>query len=125
MRATYFDQIGFSLRFLSCLVCLALALPAAAAEKVSIIVGGIEKQIYVPAKLTERLGYFKDEGLEVELLTDQSGVDAEDQLLAGLVQGVVGFYDHCVDLQSKGKFVQSVVQFSLKSPIGDREIPRL
>ncbi len=28
------------------------------------------------------------------------------------VQGVVGFYDHCVDLQAKGKFVESIVQFS-------------
>ena len=25
---------------------------------------------------------------------------------------MVGFYDHCIDLQAKGKFVQSVVQFS-------------
>ena len=33
-------------------------------------------------------------------------------MLAGAVQGVVGFYDHCVDLQAKGKFVESVVQFS-------------
>jgi NitT/TauT family transport system substrate-binding protein len=33
-------------------------------------------------------------------------------LLAGAVQAVVGFYDHCVDLQAKGKFVESVVQFS-------------
>ena len=28
------------------------------------------------------------------------------------MHGVVGFYDHCIDLQTKGKFVQSVVQFS-------------
>ena len=83
-----------------------------AAEKVTIMVGGYEKQIYLPAKLTERLGYFKDEGLDVELLNQPSGVDAELQLLAGAVDGVVGFYDHCVDLQTKGKFVQSVVQFS-------------
>jgi NitT/TauT family transport system substrate-binding protein len=33
-------------------------------------------------------------------------------LLAGAVQGVVGFYDHSIDLQAKGKFVESVVQFS-------------
>jgi NitT/TauT family transport system substrate-binding protein len=83
-----------------------------AADKVSIMVGGYEKHIYLPAKFCESLGYFKDEGLEVELLNEPSGVDAEDEMLAGAVQGVVGFYDHCVDLQSKGKFVQSVVQFS-------------
>ncbi len=83
-----------------------------AAEKVTIMVGGYEKQIYLPAKLTERLGYFKDEGLDVELLNQPAGVDAELQMLAGAVNGVVGFYDHCVDLQTKGKYVESVVQFS-------------
>jgi len=46
------------------------------------------------------------------LLNEASGVDAENEMLAGAVQGVVGFYDHCVDLQTKGKYVQSVVQFS-------------
>ena len=85
---------------------------AHAAEKVTIIVGGYEKQIYLPAKLAEGLGYFKAEGLEVELLNESSGVDAENEMLAGAVQGVVGFYDHCVDLQTKGKIVESVVQFS-------------
>lgn len=85
---------------------------AGAADKITIMVGGYEKQIYLPAKLAEALGYFKDEGLDVELLNEAAGVDAENQLLAGAVQGVVGFYDHCVDLQAKGKFVESVVQFS-------------
>jgi NitT/TauT family transport system substrate-binding protein len=85
---------------------------ALAADKVTIMVGGYEKQIYLPAKLTEGLGYFKAEGLDVELLNEASGVDAENEMLAGAVQGVVGFYDHCVDLQSKGKYVESVVQFS-------------
>ena len=90
----------------------AVTLPARAADKVTIMVGGYEKQIYLPAKLAESLGYFKDEGLDVELLNEAAGVDAENELLAGAVQAVVGFYDHCVDLQTKGKFVQSVVQFS-------------
>ena len=85
---------------------------ADAAEKITIMVGGIEKQIYLPAKLAEQLGYFKDEGLDVELLNEPAGVDAENEMLAGAVQGVVGFYDHSIDLQSKGKFVESVVQFS-------------
>jgi NitT/TauT family transport system substrate-binding protein len=85
---------------------------AQAGEQIRIMVGGIEKQIYLPAKLAEQLGYFKAEGLDVELLTAPSGVDAEDEMLAGAVQGVVGFYDHTIDLQSKGKFVESVVQFS-------------
>src|SRR5438067_4773535 len=87
--------------------------PAAfAADKVTLIVGGYEKLIYLPAKLAERLGYFKAEGLEVELLNEGAGVDAENEMLAGAVQGVVGFYDHCVDLQTKGKYIESVVQLA-------------
>ena len=43
-----------------------------AAEKISIVVGGIGKQIYLPAKLTEALGYFKEQGLNVELIAEQS-----------------------------------------------------
>lgn len=84
---------------------LTTALPAAhAADKPLIImVGGINKLIYLPAKLTESLGYFKDAGLNVELQSQPAGVDAENQLVAGAVQGVVGFYDHTIDLQSKGK----------------------
>jgi NitT/TauT family transport system substrate-binding protein len=84
---------------------------AAHAEKLTIMVGGASKIIYLPAKLTEQLGYFKDEGLDVEILSQPAGVDAENELLAGAVQGVVGFYDHTVDLQSKGKEVQAVVVF--------------
>ena len=95
-------------------VAAALAVPtfASAADKLTLVVGGIEKQIYLPAKLAEQLGYFKDEGLDVDVLNESAGVNAENELLAGAVQGVVGFYDHCVDLQTKGKFVESVVQFS-------------
>ncbi len=100
------------LQALSLAALVMLSSAALAADKVTIIIGGYEKQIYLPAKLTESLGYFKAEGLDVELLNEASGVDAENEMLAGAVHGVVGFYDHCVDLQSKGKFVQSVVQFS-------------
>ncbi|MFL5312488.1 MAG: ABC transporter substrate-binding protein, partial [Myxococcales bacterium] len=95
-------------------VALSLAAGAtpAAADKISLMVGGIEKQIYLPAKLAEQLGYFKEQGLDVELLTEPAGVQAENAMLAGEVQAVVGFYDHAIDLQAKGKFVESVVQFS-------------
>lgn len=90
----------------------AAATSAHAADAIRLMVGGIEKQIYLPATLAQRLGYFKEQGIDVELLTEPSGVHAEDELLAGSVQGVVGFYDHAIDLQAKGKFVQSVVQFA-------------
>ncbi len=82
---------------------------AQAQPRLSIMVGGLEKIIYLPAMLTERLGYFKEAGLNVTLLNEGAGVEAEDEMLAGRVDGVVGFYDHSIDLQSKGKIVEAVV----------------
>jgi NitT/TauT family transport system substrate-binding protein len=97
------------------LAAVALALlagQAAAAEKITIMVGGMEKQIYLPAKLAEQLGYLKETGLDIELLSEPAGVNAETEMLSGAAQGVVGFYDHTIDLQARGKMVESVVQFS-------------
>jgi NitT/TauT family transport system substrate-binding protein len=85
---------------------------ATAADKISIIVGGMEKQIYLPPVLCEKLGFFKEQGLDVELINSRAGVEAENELLAGAVQGVVGFYDHTIDLQAKGKSITSIVQLS-------------
>lgn len=86
-----------------------------AAERITIMVGGINKLIYLPAILTERLGYFKQAGLNVDVVTEPAGVNAEDEMIAGAVQGVVGFYDHTIDLQSKGTEVISLVQLT-KTP---------
>jgi NitT/TauT family transport system substrate-binding protein len=82
---------------------------------VKLMVGGLDKQIYLPAMLAQRLGYYKEQGLNVELSDEPAGVEAANQLLAGKVDGVVGFYDHTVDLQGNGKQTESVVQL-LKLP---------
>jgi NitT/TauT family transport system substrate-binding protein len=86
------------------------AATAASSKKLTIMVGGLEKVIYLPFKLTEALGYYKDEGLNVELVNEAAGQNAEEALIAGEIQGVGGFYDHSIDLQSKGKNVESIVQ---------------
>lgn len=92
---------------------LLTGVPAAAQTSLKIMVGGIDKQIYLPAKLAAQLGFFKEEGLDVELFNSTSGSQAATALLAREVQGVVGFYDHTIDLQAKGKFITDVVQFSV------------
>ena len=93
-------------------VVAVLSFASAHAEDVSIMIGGIEKQIYLPAVLAEKLGYFDAEGLNVSLLSEPAGVEAADEMLAGAVQGVIGFYDHNIDLQALGKYTESVVQLS-------------
>lgn len=103
--------LRFATPVVAAILCV-LSLAAAHAEDVSIMIGGIEKQIYLPAVLAERLGYFADEGLNVTLLSEPAGVEAADEMLAGAVQGVIGFYDHNIDLQALGKYTESVVQLS-------------
>ena len=112
----HYSSIGMRqtcFRILLACVLVALGSVAVAADRIVLIVGGIEKQIYLPARLADQLGYFKEQGLEVELLSESSGINAEDMLLSGAAQGVIGAYDHTIDLQAKGKAVQSVVQFSI------------
>lgn len=92
--------------------CFMSTLPAVASEKITIMVSSIEKQIYLPAKLAEQLGYLKETGLDIELLSVPDGANAEKEMLLGIAQGVIGFYDHTIHLQARGKLVQSVVQFS-------------
>jgi NitT/TauT family transport system substrate-binding protein len=96
----------------SLLVLALLAGPARAAERITLIVGGIDKIIYLPVKLAEQLGYFKGEGLEVRLRSEDSGIQGVDELLVGTAQGVVGFYDHVIYMQAMGKSVVSLIQFA-------------
>jgi len=85
---------------------------ASGGDEVTIMVGGIDKVIYLPAMLTEKLGYFDDEGVKVKLMTEPSGASAETELVAHQVDGVVGFYDHTVTLQAQDKCIESVVQLA-------------
>jgi NitT/TauT family transport system substrate-binding protein len=79
--------------------------------KVSIMVGGLNKIIYLVPTLTKQLGYFDEQGLDMQVLDEPSGVSAEDAMLSGQVNGTVGFYDHNIDLQGKGKKTEAVVIF--------------
>ncbi|GAC1511945.1 MAG: ABC transporter substrate-binding protein [Candidatus Dormibacteraceae bacterium] len=78
-----------------------------------IMVGGINKQIYIPNKLTEILGYFKEQNLNVTLIDEGSGQASEEEVIAGNVDGGSGSYSHVLELQPKGKFMQQVVQFQI------------
>lgn len=86
----------------------------------SIMVGGLSKQIYLPNELTARLGYFTQQGLDVTLIDEASGQSSEDQVLAGQVQGGSGSYNHTIDLQAAGKNIESVVQLGVAP--GEAEI---
>jgi NitT/TauT family transport system substrate-binding protein len=85
---------------------------AHAADHVRIMVGGVEKILYLPAKLADQLGYYKDEGLDVELINVTTGSVSETALLSGTAEAAVGAYEQTIHIQAKGKFVTSIAQIS-------------
>jgi len=84
---------------------------ALAQMKVKIAVGGASCICYLPTMLAEQLGYYKQNGLEVELADFKGGSQALTAVLGGSSDVVSGFYDHTVELQAKGKFLESIVVF--------------
>jgi NitT/TauT family transport system substrate-binding protein len=88
---------------------------------VKIMVGGIDKQIYLPFQLAQNLGFYKKYGVKVELSTEvNGGVGAEDAMASGQVDMAGAWYIHTIDFQSKGKQVEDVVQLS--GAPGEREM---
>jgi NitT/TauT family transport system substrate-binding protein len=81
----------------------------ASAPTVTIMVGGLSKQIYLPFMLAKQLGYYEKTGVNVNLIDEPAGGDATQNMLAGQVQGVGGFYDHNIALQAQGKSSEAVV----------------
>src|SRR5260370_29832964 len=77
------------------------AAPAQAQTPIKIMVGGIDKQIYLPAKLAAQLGFFKEQGLDLELFDSNPCSHPPTALLPRPVQAAVRSYDHTIDLHSK------------------------
>lgn len=77
--------------------------------KLSIAVGGKASLDFLPLTISEQLGYFKAEGLDVEI-TDHAGDTRSLHALAGSPAEVVaGAYEHTINLQSRNQFMQCVV----------------
>src|SRR5437016_2921862 len=85
-----------------------------------IMVGGLSKQIYLPNELTQRLGYFQQEGLDVTLIDEASGQSSENEVLAGQVDAGSGSYNHTIELQAAGKQMEAVVLMNVAP--GEAEI---
>jgi NitT/TauT family transport system substrate-binding protein len=78
-----------------------------------IMVGGLNKQIYLPNMLAQRLGYFKAENLDVTLIDEGSGQASEDEVVAGNVDAGSGAYVHPMVLNTQGKQVETICQFGI------------
>src|SRR5262245_54767155 len=96
---------------------LALAGPAAAQDgkpempKLKLAVGGKSAVYYLPLSVTERLGYFKQAGLDVEIADVQSGARALQSVVGGSTELGLGNFDHAIQMQAKNQPVVAIVQY--------------
>lgn len=65
---------------------------------------------FIPMFLAKRLGFFKKEGLNVNIQDMKERSQALNTVLSGQAQGTAGFYDHNLDMQAKGKDMESMFQ---------------
>lgn len=97
---------------LSIAACLA-TVPAWAAPlekpKVALAVGGKATLYYLPLALAERLGYFRDEGLTVEINDFPGGAKALQAVVGGSADVVSGGYEHTIQMHAKGQKLQAFV----------------
>ena len=70
---------------------------------VHIAIGGKSALYYLPLTLAERLGYFKDEGLNVRISDFPGGSRSLQAVVGGSADVVSGAYEHTINMQSRGQ----------------------
>jgi NitT/TauT family transport system substrate-binding protein len=76
-------------------------------------VGGQGQIIYLPLTLANQLGYFKDEGLTVDIQDLKGGADALKAMIGGSTDVTMGFYEHTIRTQTQGKTIEMITTFDL------------
>ncbi len=90
---------------------LPLAASAQAPEKpkLTIAVGGKAAFYYLPLTIAEQRGYFKEEGLDVEIVDFAGGSAALRAVVGGSADVVSGAYEHTINLQANKQYFKAFV----------------
>jgi len=94
---------------LGALVVLGAGAQAPEKKKITIAVGGKSLFYYLPLTVAERKGYFKEEGLEVEIPDFPGGARALQALVGGSADMVSGAYEHTINMIAKKQPIKAVV----------------
>ncbi|OCF86506.1 ABC transporter substrate-binding protein [Nocardia brasiliensis] len=78
-------------------------------QRIVVGVGGRTLPVYLPLVLAQRLGYFGEEGVWVDIQGLQGGSKALQALEGGSVDVVAGYYDHTIQMQAKRRALTSFV----------------
>lgn len=78
--------------------------------KLTLGVGGKPLLYYLPLTVAEKKGFFKEQGLEVEVNDFGGGAKSLQALVGGSVDVVTGAYEHTIRMQAKGQDIRAVVE---------------
>ena len=97
-----------------CLFLLGALTHAETLEKPDIViaVGGKATLFYLPLTLADRLGYFKGEGLNVEIPDFAGGAKSLQALIGGSADIVAGGFDHTIHMQTMAQKLAAFVLLS-------------
>src|SRR5512141_2475732 len=109
MRRSLLASFPLVIGVLASAMPLAAQAQAPAKPKLTIGVGGKPLFYYLPLTIAEQKGYFKAEGLDVEVLDFPGGARALQALLGGSVDVVSGAYEHTISQQAKGQNIEALV----------------
>jgi NitT/TauT family transport system substrate-binding protein len=103
MRITKLVLIGLTL-------CAAATASAQSLEKkrITLAVGGKSLLYYLPLTIAERKGYFKAEGLDVEIVDFPGGAKALQAMVGGSADVVSGAYEHTINMHAKGQPIVAI-----------------
>lgn len=80
-------------------------------SKLTIAIGGQPLYIYLPLTLAAQLGYFKDAGVDPDIVDVSGGAKALEALIGGSADVVCGFVDHTIEMQAQGKSIRMFVLY--------------
>jgi NitT/TauT family transport system substrate-binding protein len=79
-------------------------------KQLTLAVGGKSALYYLPLTICERLGYFKEQGLDVTINDFRGGAQSLQALVGGSVDVVTGAYEHTIRMQAKGQDIRAVIE---------------
>jgi sulfonate transport system substrate-binding protein len=106
------NHTRLSLFVLALILALAGGARGQAIEKkqLTLGVGGKSALYYLPLTICERLGYFKEQGLDVTIEDFRGGAQSLQALVGGSVDVVTGAYEHTIRMQAKGQDIRAVIE---------------
>src|SRR5918999_3169625 len=103
------------MRFMRIIACALVAFAATFAnaqtlekKSITLAVGGKNLLYYLPLTIAERRGYFKAEGLNVDVVDFPGGARALQAMVGGSADIVSGAYEHTINMQARGQPIVAI-----------------